>query len=64
MPEYQTNGPINLAIDVPVGRIEVPASERTDVQVRVDPSSPSRKADVRAAADTVVKVLYDHRSVR
>lgn len=55
MPEYQTNGPIDLAIDVPVGRIEVTASERTDVQVRVDPSSPGRKVDVRAAADTVVK---------
>jgi len=55
MPEYQTNGPIDLAIDVPVGRIEVTASERTDVEVRVDPSNPSKKADVRAVAETVVE---------
>ncbi|MCY0904207.1 DUF4097 family beta strand repeat-containing protein [Arthrobacter sp. H14-L1] len=55
MPEYQTNGPIDLALDVPVGRIEVSASERTDVDVRVDPSNPSKKADVRAAAETVVE---------
>lgn len=54
MPEYQTDGPIDLAIDVPVGRIEVTASERTDVDVRVDPSNPAKKADVRAASDTVV----------
>ena len=43
MPEYQTDGPIDLAIDVPVGRIEVTASERTDVDVRVDPSDPAKK---------------------
>ncbi len=55
MPAYQTNGPIDLALDVPVGRIEVTASERTDVEVRVDPSNPSKKADVRAAAETVVE---------
>lgn len=55
MPQYQTDGPIDLAIDVPVGRIEVTASERTDVEVRVDPSNPSKKADVRAATETVVE---------
>lgn len=55
MPEYQTDGPIDLAIDVPVGRIEVTASERADVVVRVDPNNPNKKADVRAAAETAVE---------
>ncbi len=55
MPTYETNGPVDVAIDVPVGRIEVTASDRTDVEVRVDPSNPSRKGDVRGAAETVVQ---------
>ncbi|MEO5921473.1 MAG: DUF4097 family beta strand repeat-containing protein [Pseudolysinimonas sp.] len=57
MPEYQTDGPIDVAIDVVMGRVEVTASERTDVDVRVEPSNPSKKSDVRAAAETVVEYL-------
>lgn len=49
MPTFSTPTPIDLAIDLPAGRIEVIASEREDTIVTIAPSTPSKTADARAA---------------
>lgn len=59
MSTYSTPEPIDLAIDVKVGAIEVIASDRTDTVVTVSPSDPDRAQDQRAADDT--EVAFDGR---
>jgi len=54
MPVYDTPAPIDLAISLPVGAIDVFASDRTDTVVTVAPSNPSRAVDRRGAEETVV----------
>ena len=53
MPTYNTPNPIDLAINLQVGRIEVVASDRTDTVVTVSPSS-SRELDRRGVEQTKV----------
>ncbi len=55
MPTFSTPAPIDLAINLPVGGIEVIASDRTDTVVTVSPTSPSKAVDVRGAAETTVE---------
>jgi DUF4097 and DUF4098 domain-containing protein YvlB len=57
MPTFDTPSPIDLAINLPVGFIDVVASDRTDTVVTVMPTNPSRAADVRGAEGT--KVDFD-----
>jgi DUF4097 and DUF4098 domain-containing protein YvlB len=57
MPTYSTPTPIDLAINLQVGRIEVLASDRADAVVTVSPSTPSRAVDRRGAEET--KVDFD-----
>ncbi|BDZ44419.1 DUF4097 family beta strand repeat-containing protein [Naasia aerilata] len=57
MPTYPTPAPIDLAINLPVGAIEVIASDRTDTVVTVSPTNPDKPADVRGAEET--KVAFD-----
>jgi DUF4097 and DUF4098 domain-containing protein YvlB len=52
MPTYNTPGPIDVAINVHVGRIEVFASDRTDTVVTVTPSNHGKAIDRRGAQDT------------
>jgi len=54
MPTYNTPTPIDLAINVQVGRIEVFASDRTDTVVTVSPSSSTRAIDRRGVEQTKV----------
>ena len=54
MPTYDTPGPIDLAINLPVGAIEVIASDRADTVVIVEPTNPSRAVDRRGADETRV----------
>ncbi len=54
MPTYTTPTPIDLAINVAVGAIEVVASDRADTVVTVSPTSPAKEADRRAAEETTV----------
>jgi DUF4097 and DUF4098 domain-containing protein YvlB len=60
MPTYNTPTPIDLAINVQVGRIEVVASDRTDTVVTVSPSSSTRAIDRRGVEQTKV-TLEDQR---
>lgn len=54
MPTFSTPTPIDLAIDLPAGRVEIIASDRTDTVVSAVPSNASKAADARAAEDTQV----------
>jgi hypothetical protein len=56
MPTYSTPNPIDLAINLQVGRIEVVASDRTDTIVTVTASS-SKQNDLKAVDET--KVTFD-----
>ncbi|WP_128645804.1 DUF4097 family beta strand repeat-containing protein [Rhodococcus sp. BS-15] len=57
MPEFATPTPIDLAIDLQVGSIEVVASERADTLVTVAPTNPSKAVDRKGAENT--KVDFD-----
>jgi DUF4097 and DUF4098 domain-containing protein YvlB len=57
MPTYQTPTPIDLAINLQVGAIEVIASDRADTVVTVSPTNPAKAVDRRGAEET--KVEFD-----
>ena len=56
MPTYTTPGPIDLAINVAVGAIEVVAGDRGDTVVTVSPTNPAKDADRRGADGTTVEL--------
>ena len=56
MPTFTTPGPIDLAVDVQVGALEVVASDRDDTVVTVSPTNPDKDADRRGAAGTTVEL--------
>ena len=57
MPTYSTPTPIDLAIHLQVGAIDVVAGDRTDTLVTVTPTNPAKAVDRRGAEDT--KVDFD-----
>ena len=61
MPTYNTHTPIDLAVNVQVGRIEVVASDRVDTAVTVSPSNPAKAVDQRGADET--RVDFDGRRI-
>jgi hypothetical protein len=60
MPTFATPNPIDLAINVQVGRIDVIASDRTDTIVTVSPSSTIKAIDLRGVEQTKI-TLEDER---
>ncbi len=54
MPTFSTPTPIDLAINLQVGLIEVVASDRSDAVVTVSPTNPMKTVDVRGAEETRV----------
>ena len=59
MPTYTTPGPIDLAINLQVGWIEVVASDRADTVVTVSPTNSAKAVDRRGVEET--KVDFDGR---
>jgi hypothetical protein len=57
MPTYPTPDPVDLAINLVVGAIEVIASDRTTTVVTISPTSPTKATDQRGADET--KVTFD-----
>ena len=55
MPTYDTPTPIDLAINLPVGAIEIFASDRTDTVVTVSATNPAKAIDRRGAEETRVE---------
>jgi len=56
MPTFPTPTPIDLAINLPVGIIEVFASDRADTVVTVSPTNPDKAVDRRGADETKVEL--------
>jgi hypothetical protein len=56
MPTFETPTPIDLAIDLPVGHLEIVASDRSDTVVTVEPTNPARAVDRRGADETKVEL--------
>jgi Putative adhesin len=56
MQTFETNHPIDLAIELSHGAVQLIASERADTVVSVNPRDPDRGADAEAAAKTVVEL--------
>jgi hypothetical protein len=54
MPTYNTPVPIDLAINLQVGAIEVFAGDRADTVVTVSPTNPAKAVDRRGAEETMV----------
>jgi len=54
MPTFETPTPIDVALHLPVGAVEIIASDRTDTVVTVSPTNPERPADVKGASETTV----------
>jgi len=57
MPTFETPAPIDLAINLQVGAIEIVASDRTDTVVTVVPTNPTKAVDRRAAEETRVEFV-------
>ncbi|MBG6237588.1 DUF4097 and DUF4098 domain-containing protein YvlB [Mycetocola sp. CAN_C7] len=55
MPTFTTPTPIDLAINLPVGEIEIVASDRGDTVVTVSPTNPDKPVDRRGAEQTSVE---------
>ena len=54
MPTFSTPSPIDLAINLQVGIIDVVATDRADTVVTVSPTNPSKAVDRRGAEETRV----------
>lgn len=54
MPSYPTPAPIDLAVNLQVGAIEILASERGNTVVTVTPTNPSKAVDRRGADETSI----------
>lgn len=55
MPTFDTPEPISVTLEVGVGDVRIVASDRSDTTVDVGPSDREKKADVTAAAQTLVE---------
>ena len=54
MPTYPTPTPVDLAVNLQVGALDVVAGDRADTVVTVSPTNPAKAVDRRGAEETVV----------
>ena len=54
MQKFDTPAPISAVLDIPAGRVQFIAADRTDTTVEVRPADPARDRDVKAAERTTV----------
>ncbi|MGW2649343.1 DUF4097 family beta strand repeat-containing protein [Streptomyces sp. NPDC001393] len=54
MQKFDTPAPISAVLDIPAGRIQFIAADRTDTAVEVRPANPSKRRDVQTAEQTEV----------
>ncbi|GAA1105257.1 MULTISPECIES: DUF4097 family beta strand repeat-containing protein [Streptomyces violaceusniger group] len=54
MPKFETPAPITAVLDIPAGRVQIIAADRTDTAVEVRPTNASKGRDVKAAEQTTV----------
>ncbi|MFF7330698.1 DUF4097 family beta strand repeat-containing protein [Streptomyces sp. NPDC008150] len=55
MQKFATTAPIAAVLDVPAGRVQMIAADRTDATVDVRPANASKSRDVKAAEQTSVE---------
>ncbi len=55
MRKFETPAPIAAVLDIPAGRVQIIAADRTDTAVEVRPTNASKSRDVRAAEQTTVE---------
>jgi DUF4097 and DUF4098 domain-containing protein YvlB len=55
MHTFDTPTPITTTLDIPAGRIQIIAADRPDTTVDVQPASPAKNRDVKAAEQTTVE---------
>ncbi len=55
MNKFDTTAPIAAILDIPAGRIQVIAADRSDTVVEVRPADPSKSRDVKVAEQTRVE---------
>ncbi|SDK33886.1 DUF4097 family beta strand repeat-containing protein [Streptomyces indicus] len=54
MNTFDTPAPISAVLDIPAGRVQFIAADRTDTTVEVRPANPSNSRDTKAAEQTTV----------
>ncbi|MCP2169823.1 DUF4097 family beta strand repeat-containing protein [Goodfellowiella coeruleoviolacea] len=54
MQKFDTPAPIATVLDIPAGRVQLIAADRTDTVVEIRPSDTARSRDVKAAEQTTV----------
>ncbi|GHF48652.1 hypothetical protein GCM10010218_32670 [Streptomyces mashuensis] len=54
MQKFATPATISAVLDIPAGRIQLIAADRTDATVEVLPANPAKSRDVRTAEETTV----------
>jgi hypothetical protein len=52
MQKFATTAPITAVLDVPAGRVQFIAADRTDATVEVRPANPNKNRDVKTAEQT------------
>ncbi|MFJ8033874.1 DUF4097 family beta strand repeat-containing protein [Streptomyces sp. NPDC096032] len=57
MPKFDTPAPVTARIDIPAGRVQLIAADRTDTTVEVLPADPAKSRDTKAAER--IDVTYD-----
>ncbi|WP_330457724.1 DUF4097 domain-containing protein [Streptomyces sp. NBC_00820] len=54
MQKFDTPAPISAVLDIPAGRVQFIAADRTNTTVEVRPANPSKSRDVKTAEKTTV----------
>jgi DUF4097 and DUF4098 domain-containing protein YvlB len=54
MQKFATPTPITTVVDIPAGRLQLIAADRTDATVEILPTNPAKTRDVQAAEQTTV----------
>jgi DUF4097 and DUF4098 domain-containing protein YvlB len=55
MQKFDTPAPISAVLDIPAGRVQFIAADRTDTTVEVLPADPSKSRDTKTAEQTTVE---------
>ncbi|WP_371780185.1 DUF4097 family beta strand repeat-containing protein [Streptosporangium subroseum] len=54
MQKFATATPITTVVDIPAGRLQLIAADRTDTTVDIRPTNPAKSRDIQAAEQTTV----------
>ncbi|MGI5228833.1 hypothetical protein [Actinoallomurus sp. CA-142502] len=55
MRKFDTPHPITVVLNVPAGRVQLIAADRTDTTIEIQPANPAKNRDVKAAEQTTAE---------